>query len=414
MMKNFIRVFLLLTFLSTASQISVAQSDNPADYKDQTDLKDILKDLFNSKSKLSDTLVGINVSEKTSISILPGVSYNPATSFLVGLSASISWYNGDRKTTTNSNISSGASYTAKGQFKLSLQTSIFSKNNDYSLQGDLRLWNYSQETYGLGTGTLPSAAENMEFKLIRFNQTFLKKFLKGFYAGLGYSLETYYAITTEDLDDNYIYPNINNTYSVRYGYDTTKYLSSGAIVNLNYDTRDNTVNAYRGVMVDAKYYFYQKFLGSDQNFQRFDWEIRAFHSLNKKKTYRLALWLLGNSIVQGDAPYMSLPSNGWDKTNSMARGYIQGRFRGRNLLYGEIENRIDLTSNGLLGLAIFANAITISNPDDGVKIFDYIEPAGGVGLRVKFDKYSRTNISVDYAIGKHGSSGVFLTIGEFF
>ena len=83
-------------------------------------------------------------------------------------------------------------------------------------------------------------------------------------------------------------------------------------------------------------------------------------------------------------------------------------------MYAEIENRFSLTKNGLLGLVLFANAVSISNPDAKVKLMDHIEPAAGFGLRIKFDKYSRTNICVDYGIGTHGSKTVFLNIGEIF
>ncbi len=54
------------------------------------------------------------------------------------------------------------------------------------------------------------------------------------------------------------------------------------------------------------------------------------------------------------------------------------------------------------------------NPDAKVKLMDHIEPAAGFGLRIKFDKYSRTNICVDFGIGTHGSKTVFLNIGEIF
>ena len=43
-----------------------------------------------------------------------------------------------------------------------------------------------------------------------------------------------------------------------------------------------------------------------------------------------------------------------------------------------------------------------------------IAPAGGLGLRVKLNKYSRTNIAIDYGWGRQGSHGFFVNLGEAF
>jgi hypothetical protein len=46
--------------------------------------------------------------------------------------------------------------------------------------------------------------------------------------------------------------------------------------------------------------------------------------------------------------------------------------------------------------------------------FQSVAPAGGVGLRVKLNKYSRTNIAIDYGFGRQGSRGFFVNLGEAF
>lgn len=409
-MNYFLPVLIILLFLSSS-----AFSQDSIDYSHQKDLKDILKDLFGKKSRKNlDTLISQDISNKVSLSILPGISYNPATDVIFGVSASASWFMGDRKTTTNSAVTSGVSYTTKNQFKVSLQSNIFTDKNNWSIQGDWRFWKYSQDTYGLGTGTLPDAKQNMRFNLIRINQNFLRKIVKNLYGGLGYSLEFYWDIKTIDTDDKIIYPSIHTEYSKLHGFDSSKYLSSGIVLEVNYDSRDNTVNTYKGMMLDMKYYNYNKIFGSTSNWQSYSYEARFYKSVTKNNSIRAALWLLGTIVLNGNIPYMSLSSNGWDKYNASGRGYIQGRFRGRDFLYSDFETRFDVTSNGLIGLVLSVNATTTSDPDANVKLFDFIEPAGGVGLRIKFDKYSRTNISVDFGFGRHGSKGVFLTLGEFF
>jgi hypothetical protein len=84
------------------------------------------------------------------------------------------------------------------------------------------------------------------------------------------------------------------------------------------------------------------------------------------------------------------------------------------LIYGEAEYRQMLTRNGLLGLVVFANAATFTNLSTGERLFDSVAPAAGAGLRVLFNKRSRTNLCVDGAFGKDGAKGLYLAIQDAF
>ena len=416
--KSFFKILLLLIFATVlTSQSSFSQKSNESiqeKYAGQVDIKDVIKNLFKSKSRIKDTINVLGNPQTLSVSILPGISYNPANGVVFGVSASLSKFLGSTTNTKISALSAAVSYTTENQLKISVQSIINTNKNDWSLQGDWRFWKYSQNTYGLGTQTVPGDAEQMEFDFIRFNENVLKKLIPNCYIGLGYSLEYYKDITTLDSSDNFLYPNYNNTFSAANGYDSTSYLSSGFVLNLDYDSRDNPINPYKGIYADVKYYNYRKFLGSSQDWESIAYEFRAFKSVTKSNSYILAFWTLGTIGLSNTGPYMSLPAVGWDKYNTTGRGYIQGRFRGNDFVYAGFENRIRLTKNGLFGMVIFVNVESASNKSQNVKLLDFIEPAGGIGIRIKFDKYSRTNLCVDFALGRYGSSGVFMNIGEFF
>ncbi len=107
-----------------------------------------------------------------------------------------------------------------------------------------------------------------------------------------------------------------------------------------------------------------------------------------------------------------MPSNGWDIYSNSGRGYIQGRFRGQNMLYDEAEYRFKITSNGLLGGVVFANAESVSEYPSNK--FVYLDPGEGFGLRLKMNKYSDVNLCVDYGFGLYGSRGFFFNLGEVF
>jgi hypothetical protein len=78
----------------------------------------------------------------------------------------------------------------------------------------------------------------------------------------------------------------------------------------------------------------------------------------------------------------------------------------------EAEYRIQLTRNGLFGMVLFTNFESFTDIDTWN--FGSPAPAGGLGLRIKLNKYSRTNISIDYGWGRQGSHGFFVNLGEAF
>jgi hypothetical protein len=47
-------------------------------------------------------------------------------------------------------------------------------------------------------------------------------------------------------------------------------------------------------------------------------------------------------------------------------------------------------------------------------LFRAYEPAAGAGIRIFFNRTTRTNICIDYAMGKYGSKGLFFGLNEVF
>ena len=81
------------------------------------------------------------------------------------------------------------------------------------------------------------------------------------------------------------------------------------------------------------------------------------------------------------------------------------------MLYGEGEWRVDLSRDGFWGGVVFANVQSYAEPAGGN--FAYLLPAGGVGLRVKFNKRNNMNLTMDIGLGKN-SFNWHLNLGEFF
>ena len=116
------------------------------------------------------------------------------------------------------------------------------------------------------------------------------------------------------------------------------------------------------------------------------------------------------SLLEGTS-YLDLPSTGWDYSSRTGRGFEQNRHRSKHLVYFEAEYRRDLTKNGFIGFVVFSNIHSVSEYED--EQFVYWYPAAGVGLRIKFNKISQTNIGLDVAASKD-YTGFYINLGETF
>ena len=73
---------------------------------------------------------------------------------------------------------------------------------------------------------------------------------------------------------------------------------------------------------------------------------------------------------------------------------------------------MDLLRNGLLGAVLFGNTSQFSDPRNDRQ--ERWASAVGVGLRLKINKETRSNLAVDFAWGRDGSKGVYVAINEAF
>jgi hypothetical protein len=154
--------------------------------------------------------------------------------------------------------------------------------------------------------------------------------------------------------------------------------------------------------------------GSSQKSTLLYYDIRKYFGVSSRTPRNvLAFWFLGTVTTSGTVPYLALPAITWDTYNRSGRGYIQGRFRGTNMIYEEGEFRYKISKDGLFGGVVFANFTTASNPFTGQHVFDAVAPGYGFGLRIMMNKKDRTNIAIDYGRG-FGFSGVYFNIREAF
>jgi hypothetical protein len=370
----------------------------------QVDLIDIFLDILGKDP--AKRLVHHPGHTRLHISAAPAISYALSTGLAVNLTGNAAFYLAHDSATALSQVLISPAITESQQLIVPLQSSIWTKDNKYNFVGDWRYLEFPEKTYGLGGHTTLNDAYDLNYNYARFYQYVLRKVAKDLYLGPGYQLDIHYDIQQLGLTPGEVTP------FDTYGYSPTS-VSSGVALNLLYDTRQNSINPEGGSFY-GNVIFRQNLraMGSDQDWSSLLVDVRKYFSLPGHSQNVLAFWSYDWFTLSGTPPYLDLPSTGWDTYDNTGRGYVQSRFRSKNMLDLEGEYRFGILRNGLIGGVVFANAESFS--DVGTGKFDVISPAVGAGLRIKFNKFSKTNICIDYAFGTGGSQGLFLNLGEVF
>ncbi|RYE17443.1 MAG: hypothetical protein EOP42_32295, partial [Sphingobacteriaceae bacterium] len=343
-------ILILLIFLISAECLS-AQSGSVKNYSTadslqkkedslatQKDILDLLHQLFHKK----DTVKTASVPKQFIISVVPAAGYTLSTGLSAGLTSNVAFFAEPEEHENLSSINSNLAYNQRSQITFRIGSNIWTKDNKYNLVGDWRLYKFPENTYGLGSASSSDALNPIKYNFLRFYETVLKQLAKNFYGGLGYALDDHYNIQQNGASNQAI-----TDYQL-YG-QTTSSISSGLTFNLLYDNRRSSINPRTGTYVNLIYRNNQRFLGSDDNWQSLTFDGRRYIPLTETGKSILAFWTLDVFTLSGHPPYFDLPSVGWDMGGNTGRGYVQGRFRGTNMLYAEGAYRTDFTRNGLLG-----------------------------------------------------------------
>jgi hypothetical protein len=370
------------------------------DTAEQTDLNDVFQYIFtkNYKPAKNDT-----IGRKPIVSFVPAIGYSLQTEAAATITGNIVFR--DSPSSKISAITTSMGFTEKRQFTVPIVSNIWTTDNSYLFVGDSRFYIYPQSTYGLGSNSDIDDKQHMRYDLLRISEVAYKRVAGNFFLGAGYRMDDHWNISYEPPKNGGI-----SDYQV-YGA-TPRSLSSGFSLNALFDSRDISVNASKGFYGAIQYYSAQTWLGSNSNWQSIVIDLRKYYKFPANSDNVIAFWSYDWLVLSGKPPYLDLPSTSWDPYSTTGRGYIQSRFRGSQMVYGEVEYRFKILDNGLLGGVVFLNGESFSAAP-GTKL-ESIQPGFGPGLRIKLNKASKTNLDIDYGFGNQGSNGLFLTVGEVF
>jgi outer membrane protein assembly factor BamA len=367
----------------------------------QKDVVDIFQELLSRELRKDSALMKDN---GPFFSLIPVVGYSLHTG-LTGVIATSTTFYSDNERKKNSRILINGNYSVYHQYWFTVISNIFFEKLKLHLTGDTRYYKFPTITYGLGPKSTFSNPLHIDYSYLRFYQVAFREIAPNLFVGMGYNLDLHWNIEADSV------PGSDLDQFVRYQKGNQS-ISSGISLNIQYDNRKNAVNPQKGIYANIQVRPKLTFLGSNKNWQSLLIDIRRYVKLPVSSNNILAFWSYNVITLSGTPPYLDLPSIGWDNYSTTGRGYAPGRYTGRNLIYFESEYRFSITGNGLLGGVIFGNAQSIPNSiSDNIRP---IIPGAGFGLRIKINKYSGTNLAIDYGFGIRGSHGFFFNMGEVF
>jgi hypothetical protein len=173
----------------------------------------------------------------------------------------------------------------------------------------------------------------------------------------------------------------------------------------SWDTRDREFAPTHGTYAEFKSNFASNVFGSDLTFQTYSLSWNAYYSLNAPNVLAARVYLCR---VSQSAPFFDTCAFG---SGDDLRGYEAGRYRDLNMISGQAEYRVQLFRR--FGAVVFAGAGSVA-PTFGDLFSSTVLPDAGLGLRFLAVPSQGVNISVDYAWGRNGSSGLYVYIGDAF
>jgi hypothetical protein len=391
-----------------------------AAFQKQLDMKDVVHRLFHSSNHDQQ-----RVQKKFQFTLFPIIGYTSNTGAAVSAGA-----NGvftARGASKESNMTTSFTYTQFNQTILPFSVSIWSKKDRFNFILDNRYINYPSPLYGLQGKSKLDSGYSVNFSWIKLHASLLARLTRNFYGGVGLFYDHFWEINEVGVPP--VTPTTYNPLGIGTAFEhythskipPSRETAIGPALKLLFDSRDNPVNAAKGFY--GAFLFHPVFKGwnSDTSWSSLMVDLRKYFSFSAKRESVLAFWGYYWQDF-GKPSFLLLPSSGWDDFWNTGRGYSQGRYRGNSMRYLEGEYRFQVSRNGLVGGVIFTNLqnfpdelYTSYSESHGRDSDDVTALGYGFGLRMKFNKYSKTNVALDIGFGQDFPRPWFaVNLGEVF
>jgi hypothetical protein len=337
--------------------------------------------------------------KKRKLFAFPAVIYSPETTLAFGGAGNYYFKLGHDSTTRTSYIQALALYTLRNQTVLGSESVIFFHNEKYLLKTKASASYFPDRFWGLGNDS-GSDFERYTIGQFYLYPQLLRRTYKKLFLGAAFEIQ--------------------NVFSFDYGKNSPPGQSLFDVQNVNgrkgsfvsglgfvalWDGRDNAFSPSKGFYFSYSINDFTEFLGSKYNFTSQSVDIRKYISLTGSQVFAFQFVLNTNN---GTVPVRSMANIG---SNTIMRGYYEGRFTDNNLIAFQAEHRIHLINR--IGMVVFGGAGRVGSKTTDVFTFSGLKPALGTGVRYAIDKKEKLNFRFDIGFGQR-SSGFYFYITEAF
>lgn len=285
-------------------------------------------------------------------------------------------------------------YTQNKQFDLWSSWNIFTNEEKYLFKGEFRYRRFPDRFYGIGNNTPNSNEEFYTYDLLHLKLLGLKKVAPNFFVGLDYQFAYEYNF---GLQEGGLLQKGDIT-----GYNGG--IGSGAGVVITYDSRDNVVNSYEGVLFEVSAYYFDEALGGNFNYFNLNAVFSTYKEVFKNQVFAFHVLTRTNF---GGVPFLDMAKVGGDE---ILRGYAANRYRDHHFTGMQVEYRFPVWWR--FGAVVFAGAGDVMRSPSDLRL-DRLKYSIGGGIRFNINKKERLNLRFDYGFGRR-SDAFYIMMGEAF
>jgi len=340
---------------------------------------------------------------QTKVVLAPIVSFEPATSWGFGIGSKFLFKpSGAGPDTRFSNIPLSVQYTLKNQFIASSEFNIFFPHETYLLKGNLGFSKFPIDYFGIGSETVDENQIDISFDNVLIEPLFLRRVAPNFFIGGGWRYNSFKKLKLLEME--------LDTEGEELFRDSLASISSGLEVAVTLDSRDNVLNAKKGVFAEFTHGIYNESFGSSSRFMLTKLNFRKYWTLSARRPNDVLAIELYTRMSWGDTPILDLSSLGGPE---LLRGFREGRFRDRYAFFGQAEYRWQALER--IGFVFFGGVGDVTDDLSNLKL-DNVKYSLGTGLRLKIVKSENLNIRIDYALGSGNVTdhNFYLGIAESF
>jgi outer membrane protein assembly factor BamA len=331
--------------------------------------------------------------------LVPLLYYTPDTRFAAG-AAGVYYFNMGKdedpynRETRLSYAKLLADYTQNRQLDVWTSWNIFTDKEKFLFKGELRYRNFPDKYYGIGNRTSEDQKELYSYDLFHFKLLAMRKVGKRIFAGVDYQFSYEYNFK-QALDGELINGNV-----IGWNGGT----GSGVGVVSTYDSRDNVVSAYKGMLFESSVYFFSNAFGSDFTYTNINLNFSKYWEV--KKDHVIAINAVG-MLNFGGVPFLDMSKVGGD---DILRGYAKNRFRDNHFAGFQVEYRFPVWWR--FGMVVFAGVGDVfRNPSD--LTLSSLKYSFGTGIRFAVNRRERLNFRFDYGFGRR-SNAFYIMVAEAF